>query len=74
MSTAENLKAEGGPGGRPEGIAKGRFATLLRLLARRLGARPADDEARLRASSSELDRWTDRVLNAPTLEAVFAEG
>jgi len=71
MSTAEKLKAEG----RLDGLAKGRVATLLRLLARRFGVLPAEVEARLReASSDELDRWTDRVLDAPTLEAVFAGG
>lgn len=59
--------------GLTQGLTQGRVETLLRLLARRFGSLPAAVEPRLRAASLlELDRWADRVLDAPTLEAVFA--
>ncbi|MBL8754627.1 MAG: Rpn family recombination-promoting nuclease/putative transposase [Planctomycetes bacterium] len=66
MTTAQRL--------RNEGLKEGRAATLLHLLTRRFGALPAAVEARLRNASTELlERWTDRVLDAPALDAVFAE-
>jgi hypothetical protein len=77
MSTAEKLRreghAEGKVEGKVEGAAEGRSATLLRLLTRRFGPLPPHVEPRLRsATPAELDRFTDRVLDAPTLDAVFA--
>ena len=65
MSTAERI--------RREGRTEGRTDTLLRLLNRRFGLLPAGTEPRLRsASAAELDRWTDRILEAKTLAEVFA--
>ncbi len=70
MTTAQRLRREG----REEGQLEGRVATLLRLLTRRFGPLPADATARLHAANaSTLDQWADRVLDAPTLAAVFAD-
>lgn len=57
--------------GRQEGEAR----TLLRQLERRFG--PVSESVRQRVSVADidaLDQWLDRVLDAPTLEAVFDEG
>lgn len=67
MSTATRIQQEG--------EARGRAETLLRLLGRRFGVIAPELTARVRAASiDDLDRWTDRVLDAATLEAVFATG
>ena len=69
MSTAERLKMQG----RAEGKAEGRAETLLRQLQRRFAPLPPSIEPRLRSASLvELDRWADRILDATTLDAVFA--
>jgi hypothetical protein len=45
---------------------------LVRLLSRRFGAVPEDAHARIDAASLEqLDIWSERVLDAATLEDVF---
>lgn len=55
-----------------EGIAKGEALLLQRLLVRRFGPLPGEIVARIAAASSpELERWGDRVLDAPSLEEVF---
>jgi hypothetical protein len=60
--------------GHREGQARGKAETLLRLLRRRFAAVPESVAARLAAASGpELDRWTDRVLDAATLDDLFAE-
>lgn len=65
MSIAERL--------RKEGEALGRLTTLLRLLQRRFGELPKSIVRRVQAAKiAELERWTDRVLDAKTLQAVFA--
>jgi hypothetical protein len=69
MSTGENLIAEG----LAKGMAKGKAETLLRLLRRRFGNLPPALEHRVQSASiAELDRWADRILDAATLESVFA--
>lgn len=46
-----------------------------RLLIRRFGPLPAWVEAKLvGAEPAQLEAWGERVLEAATLEAVFAEG
>jgi predicted transposase YdaD len=66
MTTAQRL--------RREGRMEGRVETLLRQLTRRFGPLATTVEARLRNATTELlERWTDRVLDAPSLDAVFAE-
>ena len=75
--TAEQRgQAKGEVKGRAEGEAigevKGQARTLLRLLERRFG--PITDRVRARVSGADLDaidQWLDRVLEAPTLDAVF---
>ncbi|MBX3461548.1 MAG: Rpn family recombination-promoting nuclease/putative transposase [Planctomycetes bacterium] len=67
-------KTEGIARGKAEGKAEGRIETILRLLGRRFGPLPPAVAARVRQGSpAELDRWTDRVLEAATLDGVFAD-
>jgi predicted transposase YdaD len=64
------IRAEGYAEGRREGEAE----VLLRQLRLRFGALPEDVTARLKAADAEtLLRWSERVLSASTLDAVFAE-
>ena len=66
-------REEGREEGRLEGELDGSRAVLLRLLTRRFGEVPEMVEARIQAADSdELLRWTDRVLDASSLDAVFA--
>ena len=80
MSTAERLRREGEAKGEAKGEARGeangelrgRAATLQRQLARRFGPLSPSVEVRLRSASiAELELWTDRVLDAGSLDAVF---
>ena len=69
MSTAERLRNEGVA----EGEVRGRIATLLRQLQRRFGELPKTVVRRVQAATlAELELWTDRVLDSPTLAGVFA--
>ena len=55
-----------------KGIGKGQARTLARQLTRRFGPLAADTLARLdQATPAQLDLWADRVLDAPTLQAVL---
>jgi hypothetical protein len=57
-----------------EGRRQGEAEVLLRLLRARFGVLPEDVTARLNAADAEtLLRWSERVLSAATLDAVFAE-
>jgi len=59
--------------GRTEGKAEGRADTILRMLHRRFGPLPEDVVERIRhGTEADLDRWTDRILDARTLADVFA--
>jgi predicted transposase YdaD len=69
MTTADMLRAEG----RAEGHAEGAARILVRLLTRRFGTIP--DRARERidtASLEQLGLWSERVLDAETLDEVFS--
>lgn len=58
--------------GKAEGLREGQLRALTRLLERRFG--PATETMRRRmldADDATLERWIDRVLDAPTLDAVF---
>ncbi len=56
-----------------EGREEGKLAVLKRLLTRRFGALPGQILALLeKASPVELERWIDRVLDAESLDEVFA--
>lgn len=84
MSTANRLRQEGRTQGRAEGKAEGRAegkaevlaesrSRLLRQLAARFGAVPADVTERVqRASSEDLDLWSIRLLAAPSAAEVLA--
>ena len=55
-----------------KGIGQGQARTLARQLTRRFGPLPAEARARLeQATPDQLDLWADRVLDAPTLQAVL---
>jgi hypothetical protein len=61
-----------------QGIEKGMqheaISILERLLTKRFGPLSADTRAKLNAASlDQLDRWADRILDAPTLAAVFED-
>jgi predicted transposase/invertase (TIGR01784 family) len=61
--------------GESEGELKGELKLLRRLLIRRFGPLPGWAEAKLTgAEPAQLEVWGERVLEAATLEAVFAEG
>lgn len=60
--------------GRQEGMQQGIRALLTRQLNRRFGPLPPPAEERLaEASTSELDTWADRVLDARSLDEVFRQ-
>ncbi|NBC33040.1 MAG: DUF4351 domain-containing protein [Alphaproteobacteria bacterium] len=78
---AEGL-AEGLAEGRAEGLVEGRVEgrqeaqtdILVRQIERRFGPVPQDLRQRIDAAdSATLDRWLDRILDAPTRDAVFEE-
>lgn len=53
---------------------EGQLAVLLRQLTRRFGPLPADVQTRLRnGSPSDIDGWSDRVLEARTLTEVLGD-
>ncbi len=56
------------------GIDKGRAATLRKQLELKFRELDIDVLTRLdNASEAELDRWTERILFADSVEAVFRE-
>lgn len=66
-------KKEGKKEGIQKGIVQGEAAVLRRLLTRRFDRLPEWVEKRIAAASREaLEGWVDRVLEAETLEDVFA--
>ena len=66
-------REEGKLEGKLEGLTEARQQTLLRQLQRRFGALPPDAAARvLAAGPADLDRWLDRILEATTVDDVFA--
>jgi len=69
---AEEWKAEGKAEGKIEGQRQGQIRTLSRLIERRFGA--LSDALRVRLESADLvvlDLWTDRVIDAKTLDEIF---
>ncbi len=56
-----------------QGIGQGRAATLYKQLQLKFNQQAQEYEQRLfQASDAELDLWTERVLFAETIDAVFA--
>lgn len=83
MSALELIRNEGREEGRAEGLEQGleqglalSRSTLLRLLRFRGFTVDAAVEARVAGATeiAQLERWLDRVLDAPSLEDVFANG
>ena len=66
VSTAQQL--------RNEGQAEARASTLLRLITKRFGDPDVDVVDRVHSGTNEqLDRWIDRILDAASLDELFAE-
>ena len=70
-------EARGFEKGEARGLAKGRAEgeakSLIRLLERRFGPLPAAVRSRIDgADLTQLDAWIDRVLDAKSLDAMFA--
>jgi hypothetical protein len=54
-------------------MARGEARLLTRQLTRRFGTLPADVTARMEdADTDTLEAWADRLLDARTLDEVFA--
>ena len=67
------LRTESKAEGKAEGKVEAKAEVLLRQMRHRYGALPDTAVARvLAAGPDELDMWTDRVLDAETLDALFA--
>jgi hypothetical protein len=74
MTLLRHAREEGLEEGLEKGREEGRELALTRQLTRRFGPLPQWVAPQVRqASASQLDTWLDRVLDAPTLEAVFAD-
>jgi predicted transposase/invertase (TIGR01784 family) len=64
---------EGHKEGRMEGKVEGERVVLRRLLSRKFGELPESVRARLeQASIEELERWTEQLLNASSLEEALS--
>jgi predicted transposase YdaD len=75
---AKEFQAEGERKGRAMGVEEGRLEgqarVLDRLLTRRFGDLPAWVRERLgSATEAQLESWTEAVLDAPSLTAIFGE-
>jgi flagellar biosynthesis/type III secretory pathway protein FliH len=58
--------------GMEKGMQQGEVLILERLLVKRFGALPEDLRQRLaQARPEQLEVWSERLLDAPTLNAVF---
>ncbi len=65
--------AQGIQQGMEQGMQRGELAVLTRLLSRRFGPLDTRTTERLqRATTAELERWADNILDARTLDEVFA--
>ena len=76
MTVAERLIQQGMQAGeakgKAEGKTEGRVATLEKLLSLKFGSLSDSTRQRLaQASEAELEHWTERILSAATLTAVF---
>ena len=59
--------------GEIKGEIKGETKLLVRQLTKRFGPLSAATQAQLdNATTDQLEHWADAILDAPTLEAVFA--
>jgi predicted transposase YdaD len=70
----EEGRMEGRVEGREEGRTEIAQRTLERQLARRFGPLPPDAVDRIHhAALPQLETWLDRIIDAPTLQAVFED-
>ena len=68
----ERLLAEGEQRGVQQGMATGERTLLIRLLNRRFGPLDPATQQRLEsASTADLERWAENILDAQSLEEVF---
>ena len=73
QTAREESMQQGLSRGRAEGRAEGERTLLQRQLRRRFGGRPPEAAARVdRASSPDLQSWAENLLDAGTLDEVFA--
>lgn len=69
----DEAKAAGRAEGQVEGQTRAKAETLVRQLTRRFGPLPEDARGRIEsADPATLDRWLDRVIDAPDLASVLA--
>ncbi|MBF0098013.1 MAG: DUF4351 domain-containing protein [Magnetococcales bacterium] len=69
-----NIRQEGELKGRQEGEQKGKAETLTRQLQYRFGNLPSWAVEKVsNAKPTMLEEWSLRILDAPTLESVFAD-
>ena len=74
VTLGEQLIEQGRQEGRQEGRQQGQRAILLKLLRFRFGVIPESTRARLEvASESELERWSECVVDASGLADVFGD-
>ena len=67
-------RREGRMEGQQEGASLVAQRTLERQLTRRFGPLPPEAVARIhQAALPQLETWLDRIIDAPTLQAVFEE-
>ena len=60
--------------GMEQGLLQGERAVLLRLITKRFGTLPPQFEQRLmQANQTQLECWADRVLEARSVDTVFAD-
>jgi hypothetical protein len=76
MTTAERLiqqgRAEGEARGRAEGEARGRAELLKKLMTLKFGPLSPETEKRVSSAAiADLDRWSERMLNAQYIEEIF---
>jgi hypothetical protein len=73
MTTAQRIAKQAAEQGRQEGRQEGHAHVLIKLLTHRFKEPvPSPALARIqRASVAELDRWTERVLEAESLDDVL---
>ena len=77
ISIGDRRELDGLEKGLEQGLEKGCLAGRLEVLNRQLERKcgPLSDETRARLSQGspeDIDRWTDRILEADSLEALFA--
>jgi hypothetical protein len=74
MNAAQILEQRGFEKGKLEGKLEGQAQVLVRLLVRRFSQLPHAINNRLSGATAEqLELWTDRILFADRIDAVFTE-